>query len=145
MDEKPIRRGPGRPPALRAVIELPTPPPPNSPAVALARWRYKVHAALISIPAMSGPVAVTVHAAIPNVSRSLTDIASQIIGELALLEIIERPDIVTDCNCKWDRTVLAGLMHVSIRQTHAPESRIGAATRAKVSARVRQRFAAVVV
>lgn len=137
-------RRPGRPPALRAVIELPCPPPPNSPALALARWRDQVAAALnaAAVPAMTGrAVAVTVHAAIPNTRRPLSDLTNMVIAELALHHIIEDADAVTDCNAKWDRAVPAGMMHLEIKQTRAPESRISADTRAKVSARVRERFA----
>ena len=133
----------GRKPALRAVIDLPVPPPPNSPALALARWRDQTAAALnaAGVPALPGPVAMTLHAAIPEIRRSLVDLTKIMTAELATRHVIEDPDAVTDSTARWDKIVPAGMVRLAIRQTREPSERIGADTRRKVSAHARRRFA----
>jgi hypothetical protein len=133
----------GRKPALRAVIDLPCPPPPNSAALALARWRDQTAAALNAdgVPALPGPVAMTLHASIPETRRSLVELTGTVIAELATRHVIENPDAVTDTASRWDRTVPAGMVRLAIKQTREPAERIGADTRRKVSARAKERFA----
>jgi hypothetical protein len=134
----------GRKPALRAVIDLPAPPPQNSAALALARWRDQIAAALNAggVPAIPGHVAMTLHAAIFEARRSLAELTGTVIAELATRHVIEDADAVTDSASRWDRTVPAGMVRLVIKQTREPAERIGADTRRKVSARARERFTA---
>jgi hypothetical protein len=84
---------------------------------------------------------MTLHAAIPEIRRSLAELTGTVIAELATRHVIEDPDAVTDTVARWDRTVPAGTIRLELRQTREPSERIGADTRRKVSANARARFA----
>lgn len=74
--------------------------------------------------------------------RDLTAIVASVIGLLSERRVIESAERITDQLVKWDRTIEPGMIRCELKQTREPGERIGAETRAKVSANARARFAA---
>ena len=142
------------PKIYRAALDLPIPPSVNAlwsygrgrvrrsdeyqAWLREAGWELKQQRP-ISIPS---PVALTLKAGLPDRPRDIDNIAKAALDLLQAHGVIENDVAVVDLHLRWDRVVPKGRVHIELWRTIAPARRIGAETRAKVSAATKTAFEA---
>ena len=122
-------------------IDLQT-PPSSTDSTEFRAWRETAGRQIHGIKAISGTVAITMHVGLPPSLSGLEQVARDVVALLEAKDIIGE-DSVSDLALRWDRTVQAGTVQIVMREVTPPHCRIGADARAKVSAAMRARWAAV--
>ena len=89
---------------------------------------------------IAGPAKILIRAAIDADGRVLADMVPAIVEILAGEEIISAVHLA-DVAASLDRTIAPGKLSLVIAETTAPSARLDAATRLKVAAAGRRRFA----